>query len=101
MKKLFLLLLLVSTISFGQIKINPIYVGYPDKQATDLMVRVMPFETNAVSCDLYYELRNAEGAMLANGNLHVTEVEFAAWGQSNKYIEDLALSKLILTRKEE
>jgi hypothetical protein len=112
MKKLFLLLLFVSAASFGQIKINPVYIGYPDKEATDLMVRVMPFETSATTCQLYYELKacytsvNGEPVpenctVLANGNLSLTEVEFEAWGQSNTYIEDLALSKLFLTRKTE
>lgn len=101
MKKLLFLLLFVGISTFGQIKINPIYVGYPDKEATDLMVRVMPFETDATTCGLYYELKSATGEVLANGNLQLTEAEFTAWGQDMAYIENLALSKLYLTRKQD
>jgi hypothetical protein len=109
MKQLLFLLLLSAT-SFGQIKINPIPVGYPAKQATDLSVLVMPFSTDAKTCQLYYQLKNVietttddakKETVLADGNLSLTESEFTAWGQSNKYLEDLALTKLSLTRKNE
>jgi hypothetical protein len=104
MKQLLFLLLFVSAISFGQIKINPVPVGYPAKQATDLSVLVMPFSTDAKTCQLYYQLKNIvdeKETVLADGNLSLTEAEFTAWGQSNKYLEDLALTKLSLTRKPE
>jgi hypothetical protein len=110
MKQLLFLLLFVSAFSFGQIKINPIPVGYPAKQATELSVLVMPFSTDAKTCQLYYQLKNVVEAttddakketVLADGNLSLTEAEFTAWGQSNKYLEDLALIKLQLTRKPE
>lgn len=101
MKKLLLSMLFVSTMSFGQIKIEPVATGWPSKQATDLMVRVMPFETDAKTCSLYYELKSADMEVLANGNLQLTEAEFEAWGQLNSYLEDLALSRLYLQRKQE
>ena len=101
MKKLFILsLLLFTVLSFGQIKIEPISIGWPAKQATDLMVRVMPFETTALTCDLYYELRDCDGSVLTNGNLSLSESQFAAWSEDNRFIENIALSKLLLTRKE-
>lgn len=101
MKKLFFLSLFASTLSFGQIKINPVNVGYPVKTATDLMVRVMPFETNAVNCQLYYQLKDIDGNQLSDGNLTLNIFEFAEWGKDMIYIEDLALSKLQLCRKED
>lgn len=94
-------MLFVSTMSFGQIKIEPVATGWPSKQATDLMVRVMPFETDAKTCGLYYELKAETGELLSNGNLQLTEAEFEGWGQSNTYIEDLALTRLYLQRKQE
>jgi len=98
---LFLLLLLVSFASFGQIKIEPVGIGWPTKYATDLMVRVMPFETTAITCDLYYELKTESGEVLANGNLSLSESQFEAWGSDNAFVENIALSKLLLTRKQD
>jgi len=104
MKKLLLLLLFVSTASFAQIKIVPVYAGYPPKLATDLLVRVLPFDTNAKTCQLYWELAivsDETREQLAEGNIQLTEAEFAAWGSDNAYIENVVLSKLALTRKPE
>jgi len=99
MKKLFLLLLFVTSVTFGQIKIQPIKVGWPEKTATDLMVRVLPFETDSKTCGLYWELKTDSKETLGNGNIYLTEEEFTAWAADNRYIEDLALCRLILTRK--
>ena len=110
MKKLFLLLLFVSVSTFGQIKILPIQIGWPTKIATELSVRVMPFETNAKTCQLYYQLKNVVEAteneskketVLADGNLSLTEEEFDLWSRDNRYIENIAILKLNLTRKPE
>lgn len=104
MKKLLLLLLLVSASAFSQIKINPVYAGYPPKLATDLLVRVLPFDTNAKTCQLYWELAivdEEKREQLAEGNIQLTETEFTNWGSSNAYIEDIVLSRLALTRKTE
>ena len=109
MKKLLLLLLLFSSfLGVSQIRINPVPVGYPVKQATDLSVMVMPFNTDAKTCQLYYQLKIVidsvgevpkKETVLADGNLTLTEAEFDAWARDNVYIENLALSKLQLTRK--
>lgn len=81
-------------------KIKDFITGLPAKTGTDLLVRVMPFETSATTCGLYYELHGELG-MLANGNLQLTEEEFTNWAEDNTYIEDLALVKLGLERAEE
>jgi hypothetical protein len=80
-------------------KIKPIFTGIPQQEATDLLIRVMPFETDAKTCSLYWAVSSEEGQQLSDGNLGLTEQEFAEWGQSNLYIEELALEKLGLTRK--
>lgn len=79
-------------------KIENVNIGWPIEVGTDLMVRVLPFETNATSCGLYYAITNENGKRLAEGNLQLSEEEFAAWGQDNAYIEDLTLAKLSLVR---
>ena len=61
-------------------------------EATQLMVRVLPFETNATNCGTYYEIQTEEGKSLANGNYNLSDEEFAAWGQSNGYIDQLVAS---------
>ncbi len=98
MKKLFLLLLLVSASAFSQIKINPVNVGWPIKQATELVLRAMPSNVN--SCKIYYCLKS-DIEMLADGDISLTEQEFCDWGYNNVYIENLVLQKLNLTRKSE
>ena len=101
MKRLFLSgMLLLSMLSFGQIKISPVSVGWPAKQATDLMVRVMPFETTAATCKVYYEIKSESGEKLADGNLSLTAQEFNDWGRENVYIENLVISRLGLTRRD-
>jgi len=88
-------------------KIKPVSVGYPAKEATDLSVDIITFNTEAKNCILYYQLKNVVEetenelkieTVLADGNLTLTESEYDAWGQPNKYIEDLALTKLQLER---
>ena len=66
-------------------------------EATQLMVRVLPFETNATSCGTYYEIQTKEGKSLANGNYNLSDEEFAAWGQSNGYIDQLVASHVGVT----
>jgi len=95
-------MIFVSSISFAQIKINPVSVGYPSKQATDLLVRVLPFETTSKTCQLYWELAAVDTETrerLAGGNIQLSEPEFALWAADNTYLESLVLEKLNLTRK--
>ncbi len=79
-------------------KIKPIPLGLPTQIATDLMVRILPFETDATTCDTYYEVSSESGAILAIGNIHISEEQFALWGQDNTYIEDIVLEELGLER---
>lgn len=88
------------------IRINPIPVGYPAKQANGITIRVMPFQTNAVDCSTYYQLVNITIdeeeqeiiTNLADGNSPITEEQFTLWGEDNAYIEDIVLTNLSLER---
>jgi len=79
-------------------KIQEVNIGWPIKIATDLLVRVLPFNTEALMCNLYYEILSTTGERLSEGNLSITEEEFANWGQDNSYIDDITLIKLGLER---
>lgn len=81
-------------------KIENVNIGWPIQVATDLMVRVLPFETSAVSCGTYYEIKTEAGELLASGNIQLTEEEFSEWSQDNTYVENIVLNKLGLTRLE-
>jgi len=82
-------------------KIKTVSVGYPAKEATDLSVDIITFNTEAKNCILYYQLKNVVEeieTVLADGNLTLTEAEYDDWGKDNAYIELLALTKLQLER---
>ncbi len=97
MKKLFILAVLFTASANAQ-KINPVQIGI-NKVADSISVTVLPFKTTDKNCSLYYAVFDDKKKRIDEGNLSLTEQEFAGWGDSNIYIEDLALSKLKLTRK--
>jgi hypothetical protein len=77
--------------------------------ANKLSVRVLPFEMDASTASFYYALHAVtvttpeEGEpvtsskLVTEGNLSMTEAEFAAWGADNSYVEEWAAEKLGLT----
>ena len=97
MTKIFLSLLFLATFTLTAQKIVPVKIGI-DKVADSLSVSVMTFKTTAKTCQLYYEIYDLKKEKIDDGNLSLTESEFALWGETNKYIENLALSKLNLVR---
>jgi len=99
MKKLFILAVLFTATANAQ-KINPIQIGI-NKIADSISVTVFPFKTTDKTCQLYYQVYDVDKKQIDEGNLSMTEQEFAQWGETNIYIEDLALRKLGLIRKEE
>ena len=98
MKRLILAALILGSIDTQAQKINPVTIGI-EKVADSISVSVMTFKTTDKTCQLYYELFDAEKVNIDRGNLQLTQEEFSQWGETNKYIEDLALVKLNLTRK--
>lgn len=81
-------------------KIKPVQIGI-NKVADSINVTVLPFKTTDTICGLYYVVFDINKNRIDEGNLQLTAAEFANWGESNTYIEDLALNKLYLTRKED
>lgn len=67
--------------------------------ATQIEIKILPFATTDVSCGTYYRLADADGKSMAEGNIALTEEEFANWGEDNSYVEDIVLDKLGLERK--
>jgi len=97
MKKLFILAVLFTATANAQ-KVEPIQIGI-NKVADSISVTVMPFKTTDKTCQLYYAVFDDKNKRIDEGNLSLTEDEFCNWGETNRYIEDLVLSKLKLTRK--
>lgn len=100
MKKLIFTLAFLATIATQAQKINPVTIGI-EKVADSISVSVMTFKTTDKTCQLYFELFDESKINIDRGNLQLTEEEFSLWGDNNTYIEDLALTKLNLTRKQE
>ena len=78
-------------------KIQPIKFPLNAGTATEMSVLILNFETNAVTCTTYYELKTDEGAVLSNGNYTLTEDEFAAWGTDNEYVAECVASAIGVT----
>lgn len=98
MKKLFFTAIILASIGATAQKITPVTIGI-NKVADSLSVSVITFKTTDKTCQLYYSIFDSKKVKIDEGNLQLTENEFANWGETNKYIEDLALTKLKLTRK--
>ena len=62
-----------------------------------LEVTVGAFKTNALSANTYYELNKSDGSNCIKGNYHMTEEQFAAWGQDNSIVEQYVASYLGVT----
>lgn len=98
MKNLLMIALLCTGLANAQ-KIEPVQIGI-DKVADSISVSVVTFKTTDKTCSLYYEVYDSGKSKIDDGNLALSEDEFFHWGQTNTYIEDLALSKLKLIRKQ-
>ena len=78
-------------------KIQPITFPLNAGTATEMSVLILNFETNAVTCTTYYELKTDEGTVLTNGNYTLTEDEFAAWGLDNAWVTECVASAIGVT----
>ena len=67
---------------------------------TQIDVLVLPFQTDAVTCSTYYKLCAEDGKQLAEGNLCLTEEQFANWGTDNSYVSDIVINELGLEKAE-
>jgi len=57
--------------------------------ATQLYVQANSFSASATNCMLYYYLADELGVMLIQGNLQMTEEQFASWGADNQVLYDI------------
>jgi len=78
-------------------KIQPIVFPLNHGTATEMTVLILGFQTDATTCTTYYELKTDEGAVLSNGNYTLTEEEFAAWGESNEWVEQCVANAIGVT----
>jgi hypothetical protein len=67
---------------------------------TQINVTVLLFDVQAVTCTTYYKLCDVDGKMLAEGNLSLTEEQFAEWGFDNFYVSDIVINELGLEKAE-
>lgn len=65
---------------------------------TQIEVLVLPFQTSAVTCSTYYKLCNEDGKQLGEGNISLTEEQFANWGTDNSYVSDIVIAELGLEK---
>lgn len=84
-------------------KIQPILIPTLGT-ATELILKVLPFEMDAITAQFYYALACNENMnevvtykILLDGNIDMTEAEFDAWGSDNNYCLQWAANKLGLT----
>lgn len=76
--------------------------------ANELLVRVLTFDSDALTATTYYELvevteTTVNGNVITNnktlisGNYILTEAEFAAWGNDNTYVVECVAGHLGIT----
>lgn len=83
-------------------KIQPITFPLNAGTATEMTVLILNFETTATTCTTYYELKSeateeVPAKVLSNGNYTLTEEEFAAWGESNEWVEQCVANAIGVT----
>jgi hypothetical protein len=65
--------------------------------ATEMKVIILNFPTDATSCTTYYQLNTDDATVIINGNYTLTEEEFAAWGEDNKWVEQCVANAIGVT----
>ncbi len=73
------------------VAIEPIVYPLNAGTATQMSVLILNFTTEATTCTTYWQLLSEDGLQLSQGNYTLTEEEFAAWGQDNNYVNQVAL----------
>lgn len=80
------------------IQIQPITLGLPPQEAVQIMIRPLINSTTDSSCSTYYEVLSENNVILANGNIPISEEDYALWSDDNTFIEDIVLNQLTLVR---
>lgn len=81
------------------IKIKPIQVGFPVKEAIIINISIGNFSTTALKCRIFWKLFSEKEIVLAEGSIELTESQFTEWGQDMRYIEDITFSTLGIERE--
>ena len=77
------------------VQIKPLQI--PTKgTGTQLYVQANSFPANAKTTMLYWYIANEDGVNLLDGNLQMTEEQFAAWGEDNNYLNEIVADALNL-----
>lgn len=72
----------------GGVAIEPVVFPLNQGTAVAMTVLVLNFETTATTCTTYWQLLDADGKQLAQGNYTLTEEQFAAWGTDNNVVNE-------------
>lgn len=70
------------------VQIEPVIFPLNQGTATQMSVLVLNFPTDAITCTTYWQLLDAEGSQLSQGNYTLTEEQFAQWGQDNNVVNE-------------
>lgn len=77
------------------VQIEPLEI--PTKgEGTQLYVQANSFPANATTTMLYWYIANEAGVLLLDGNLQMTEEQFASWGEDNDYLNIIVADALNL-----
>lgn len=79
----------------GYISVEPIDLV---RSCTKIRMFINGFTLNAKNCSVRAEQYDSENQLLVVTNVFINDEEYAEWGSDDKYIEDLVMSKLGLTR---
>lgn len=86
-----------STTPQGGVAIEPVVFPLNQGTAVAMTVLVLNFETTATTCTTYWQLLDADGKQLAQGNYTLTEEQFAAWGQDNNVVNEYVAEAIGVT----
>lgn len=79
------------------VQIEPVIFPLNQGTATQMSVLVLNFPTDAITCTTYWQLLDAEGSQLSQGNYTLTEEQFAQWGQDNNVVNEYVADAIGVT----
>ena len=77
-----------STTPQGGVAIEPVVFPLNQGTAVAMTVLVLNFETTATTCTTYWQLLDADGKQLAQGNYTLTDEQFESWGTDNNVVNE-------------
>lgn len=78
--------------------ITPILTGIPQKTGTTLTISIITFDIETTTgLDTFWQVKTAEGEVIADGNYHFSQSEYDNRDGTNAYIQGIVLTALGLT----